>query len=156
MSTPAALHPDKLYRKCDPLEFTFTTTEELDGPLEITGQERALDAIRFSMGILHDGFNLFALGPNGTGKQTAVMHYLSEIAPGRESLTTGATSITSKSPGIPRRSGFRPAKPANSPAIWNSLSKRSLPFFLRRSAAKSTRRRKKLSENNFRSGRPRR
>ncbi|NTV08390.1 MAG: AAA family ATPase [Chlorobium limicola] len=81
MSTPAALHPDKLYRKCDPLEFTFTTTEELDGPLEITGQERALDAIRFSMGILHDGFNLFALGPNGTGKQTAVMHYLSKIAP---------------------------------------------------------------------------
>ncbi len=81
MSIPSALHPDKLYRKCDPLEFTFTTTEELDGSLEITGQERALEAIRFSMGILHDGFNLFALGPNGTGKQTAVMHYLSGIAP---------------------------------------------------------------------------
>lgn len=82
MSIPSALPPEKLYRKCDPREFAFSTTEELDGPLEITGQQRALDAIRFSMGMLHDGFNLFALGPNGTGKQTAVMRYLEGIAPG--------------------------------------------------------------------------
>lgn len=81
MSTPSALHPDKLYRKCDPLEFGFKTTEELDGPLEITGQKRALDAISFSVGMQHDGFNLFALGPNGAGKQTAVMHYLESMAP---------------------------------------------------------------------------
>lgn len=82
MSIPSALPPEKLYRKCDPREFSFTTTEELDGPLEIIGQERALDAISFSMGMLHDGFNLFALGPNGTGKQTAVMRYLEQLAPG--------------------------------------------------------------------------
>jgi len=81
MSIPSALPPEKVYRKCDPAEFSFATTEELDGALEITGQERALEAISFSIGMLHDGFNLFALGPNGTGKETAVMHYLDTIAP---------------------------------------------------------------------------
>ena len=81
MSIPSALHPEQLYRTCNPGEFSFTTTEELDGPMEITGQKRALDAISFSMGMVHDGFNLFALGPNGTGKQTAVMHFLEETAP---------------------------------------------------------------------------
>jgi lon-related putative ATP-dependent protease len=34
------------------------------------------------MGIKQNGFNLFALGPNGTGKQTAIMHFLSNKAPG--------------------------------------------------------------------------
>ncbi|MCF8215416.1 MAG: AAA family ATPase [Chlorobium sp.] len=81
MSIPSALPPEKVCRKCHPEEFSFTTTEELDGPLEITGQKRALDAISFSIGMLHSGFNLFALGPNGTGKQTAVMHYLDAITP---------------------------------------------------------------------------
>ena len=84
---PAAekLTPDKLFNRCDPGQFTFETTAELDGTTEIAGQQRALDAIKFSMGIRHDGFNLFALGPSGTGKQSAVLHYLSGLAPGAAS-----------------------------------------------------------------------
>ncbi|NTV05309.1 MAG: AAA family ATPase [Chlorobiaceae bacterium] len=81
MALPAKLTPDKLYRTCDPQEFNFQTTAELDGHVNATGQNRAIDAITFSMGIKHDGFNLFALGPNGTGKQTAIMHFLSDLAP---------------------------------------------------------------------------
>jgi len=81
MALPAQLSPEQLYRTCNPQEFSFRTTAELDGPVKATGQERAFDAISFSMGIKHDGFNLFALGPNGTGKQSAVMHFLGGIAP---------------------------------------------------------------------------
>ncbi|TLU88323.1 MAG: ATP-dependent protease [Chlorobium sp.] len=82
MLLPAKLPPEKLYRICNPEEFGFTTTAEFDGTVKTTGQQRALDAITFSMGIRHDGFNLFALGPNGTGKQTAVTSFLNGIAPG--------------------------------------------------------------------------
>ncbi|MEI6756834.1 MAG: ATP-dependent protease [Chlorobium sp.] len=81
MALPAKLAPEKLYRTCNPEGFSFDTTAELDGPIKATGQERAFDAITFSMGIRHDGFNLFALGPNGTGKQTAIMHFLGNTAP---------------------------------------------------------------------------
>ncbi len=81
MALPAKLTPEKLYRTCNPQEFSFETTAELDGHVNATGQERAIDAITFSMGIRHDGFNLFALGPNGTGKQSSIMHFLADIAP---------------------------------------------------------------------------
>ncbi|MCX6178080.1 MAG: ATP-binding protein [Chlorobiales bacterium] len=82
MTLPAKLSPEKLYRTCNPLEFSFNTTADIDGPVKATGQDRAFEAITFSMGIKQNGFNLFALGPNGTGKQTAIMHFLSNKAPG--------------------------------------------------------------------------
>ena len=82
MPVPQKLAPTQLFSRCDPEEFRFSTTADLDGTTEIAGQERALDAIRFGMGIHHDGFNLFALGPSGTGKQSALLHYLSGLAPG--------------------------------------------------------------------------
>ncbi len=81
MQMPAKLSAGQLYRTCDPQEFGFVTTAELDAPVQAAGQDRAFDAIKFSMGITHQGFNLFALGPNGTGKQTAIMHLLGNIAP---------------------------------------------------------------------------
>ncbi|EAT58150.1 Lon protease family protein [Chlorobium ferrooxidans] len=81
MSLPEKLSPEKLYKTCNPGEFSFRSTADLDGPIKATGQERAFEAIAFSMGIKHDGFNLFALGPNGTGKQTAIMQFLATIAP---------------------------------------------------------------------------
>jgi lon-related putative ATP-dependent protease len=76
---------NQLFNRCDPAQFGFETTAELDGTTEIAGQERALEAIRFGMGIRHDGFNLFALGPSGTGKQSAVLHLLNRLAPCAES-----------------------------------------------------------------------
>jgi lon-related putative ATP-dependent protease len=82
MSTPSRLPPERLYRTCDPSTFNFSTTADLDGRIAATGQKRALEAIKLGMGIKHDGFNLFALGPGGTGKQTAITSFLEGIAPG--------------------------------------------------------------------------
>ncbi|WP_317618646.1 hypothetical protein [Chlorobaculum sp. MV4-Y] len=80
MPVPAKLLPTQLYNRCDPGQFTFSTTAEIDGPAGIAGQERALDAIRLGMGIRRDGFNLFALGPAGTGKESTVLQFLNDAA----------------------------------------------------------------------------
>ncbi len=65
-----------LRQPCDPAQFTFETTADLPDLEEIIGQERAVAAIQFGVGINHEGFNLFVLGPNGTGKLTAVRQFL--------------------------------------------------------------------------------
>jgi lon-related putative ATP-dependent protease len=66
------LTPEQLYKACDPQEFDFATTDELAAVGVFIGQDRALDAIRFGIGIARDGYNLFALGPDGLGKTAAV------------------------------------------------------------------------------------
>jgi lon-related putative ATP-dependent protease len=71
---------NSLRRSCNPEQFNFTSTAELPDLEEIIGQERAIAAIQFGIGINHEGFNLFALGPNGTGKLTAVRQYLGSKA----------------------------------------------------------------------------
>lgn len=50
-------------------------------PLEtIIGQERAVKALEFGLGIQAEGFNIFVAGPPGTGKNTAVKAFLEEVA----------------------------------------------------------------------------
>lgn len=80
MTIPTALRPDQLIKRCDPHQFSFETTAELNDFEEIIGQKRAVEAIRFGVSISHEGFNLFALGANGTGKRTAVLQFLTHRA----------------------------------------------------------------------------
>jgi hypothetical protein len=64
--------PDALYRRCDPRQFSFASTAELDADVHIIGQDRAVESVRFGVGMEQEGYNLFALGPQGMGKHTAV------------------------------------------------------------------------------------
>ncbi len=80
--TVKPLRPDQLCHACDPEQFEFETTEELDDLSQIIGQERALDAVQFGIGIQRGGYNLFALGPSGTGKRTTISQFLEEKASG--------------------------------------------------------------------------
>ncbi|HLO78598.1 MAG TPA: hypothetical protein VK196_19255, partial [Magnetospirillum sp.] len=66
---PQPLAPEQLYRVCDPAGLPFATTAELPDSEEPIGQDRAVEAIRFAIGMRHRGFNLFALGPEGTGRR---------------------------------------------------------------------------------------
>ncbi|MBK8905207.1 MAG: AAA family ATPase [Anaerolineaceae bacterium] len=75
-----ALSPEQLYRTCDPNQFEFDTTADLDHAIAIIGQERAVEAIQFGITMNQQGYNLFALGPNGVGKYTAVCRYLDQQA----------------------------------------------------------------------------
>jgi lon-related putative ATP-dependent protease len=79
----ARLDTENLYSVCDPNSFDFKTTADIaDGP-EIIGQPRAVEAITFGVELRGDGYNIFALGPEGIGKRFLVEHYLKSAALGR-------------------------------------------------------------------------
>lgn len=80
MNPLSPLGAEKLYNRFDPVKLPFETTDELSDPPEIIGQKRAVDAIQFGIGIQHHGYNLFVLGPNGIGRQTAVERFLNQRA----------------------------------------------------------------------------
>jgi len=74
------LRPESLYNRCDPDEFSFNTTDEIKDFQGIIGQERALKALDFGLGINSMGFNIFALGESGTGKVSTIMSILKDRA----------------------------------------------------------------------------
>jgi lon-related putative ATP-dependent protease len=80
MVTVQPLTPEALCRRCDPNQFAFATTAELDDLAEIIGQARAIEAVRFGVGIRQEGYNLYALGPQGAGKYSAVRQFLEQKA----------------------------------------------------------------------------
>jgi len=80
---PRELTADQLWSPCDPAIFDFETTDSLPGEVVIIGQERAVDAIDFGVGIASFGFNIYALGYTGTGRTTTLRTYLDRIAAGQ-------------------------------------------------------------------------
>ena len=74
---------DKLRRICDPQTLGCETTEEMESLEAIIGQERAVRALEFGLGIQELGFNIYVAGPPGTGKTTAVKRFLEEVAKGK-------------------------------------------------------------------------
>ncbi|MDU8913899.1 ATP-binding protein [Aestuariicoccus sp. MJ-SS9] len=78
------LPPDQLRRRCDPAKLPFTSTRDLGDETGLIGQSRALEAIRLSSEMPHRDFNLFVLGPTGTGRHTAVRDLLAERAASRD------------------------------------------------------------------------
>ncbi len=72
MASPKPLPPEALCHRCDPAQFDFNTTEELEHLAEFIGQPRAQEAMRFGVGIRQKGYNIFALGAEGTGKANMV------------------------------------------------------------------------------------
>ncbi len=80
MTLPAPLAPHQLHHACDPKQFSFQTTAELEDLTEIIGQMRAMNAVRFGAGIHQEGYNLFVLGPSGMGKRSMVRQFLEKKA----------------------------------------------------------------------------
>lgn len=74
------LPSEKLRNRCDPATLPFRTTAEIEDFRDLIGQDRALDAIRLSSELPHRDFNLFVLGPSGTGRHDAVDKLLREQA----------------------------------------------------------------------------
>jgi hypothetical protein len=70
------LYPAQLRRTCDPAGFTFRSTAELPIVPDIIGQPRATHAIEFGIDIESPGFNIFVLGPGGTGRTTTIQRFL--------------------------------------------------------------------------------
>src|SRR5690606_14436990 len=82
MTKPFPLDAAQMRRRTSPGSLDFDTTAELDEIDDILGQVRAIEAIRLGIGIHRPGYNLFVLGPAGTGKHTAIRHFLARAAAG--------------------------------------------------------------------------
>ena len=80
-SSPLKLAASELCRGSDPARFTFQTTDELEDLAQVLGQARAVDAIRFGVGMGCNGYNLFAMGAEGVGRHTVVRQYLEQQSP---------------------------------------------------------------------------
>ncbi len=78
MPIPEPLSPDQLYTKCDPEE--LTASGEAGGVSDALGQERALDAVRFGVGIRRHGYNIFVHGAPGTGKYPLARRQIEQAA----------------------------------------------------------------------------
>ncbi|MFA7250062.1 MAG: ATP-binding protein [Dehalococcoidia bacterium] len=70
------LTADQVTAPCDLNWLAFATTADLPALDAIFGQERAVRAIEFALGMSAPGYNLFASGPDGFGKTTIVESFL--------------------------------------------------------------------------------
>ena len=69
--------------RCDPDQLEFETTAQFQELDCVFGQRRAVEAVRFGIEIRREGYNIFALGPQGTGKHSVVERCLQECSPGQ-------------------------------------------------------------------------
>lgn len=96
-----ALSPEQLYHACDLSTLTFRSTDELESLAETIGQERALEAIEFSIGMPHDGFNLYVMGSTGLGRHTLVEQALKKQSENGPSPTDWCYIANFHQPHIP-------------------------------------------------------
>jgi lon-related putative ATP-dependent protease len=64
----------------DPGQLGLEDTSELEPLTDIIGQERAVEALEFGLGMKSSGFNLYVSGPAGTGKGTLVRQMVKRLA----------------------------------------------------------------------------
>jgi len=68
--------PDRLRWKCASSLIPFECTSDMIPLADFIGQERAIRAIEFGLGVKKPGFNIFVNGLTGTGKTTIIKAFL--------------------------------------------------------------------------------
>jgi hypothetical protein len=79
MATEFEVPPDKLAWRCDLSFLPFTCTADMTPLEDFIGQERAMRAIQFGLGVDKPGFNIFVTGLTGTGKTSIIKAFLKKI-----------------------------------------------------------------------------
>jgi len=79
-TTAKKLDLPSLRRICDPSALGFTDTRELEPLSETLGQQRAVQAIGLGLDLIQPGFNLYVLGPQGSGRRYTVLRHLESAA----------------------------------------------------------------------------
>ena len=74
------LSAEKIRRECTSNIMPCETTQGLAPLKQIIGQERAVRALKFGLGIKDRGFNIYVAGFPGTGRTTAVKNFVSDLA----------------------------------------------------------------------------
>lgn len=80
MPLPHELTAEQLYHACDVAALAFDSTADLADLPGSLGQERALGALHFGVGIRHEGYNLYVMGSPGLGKHAIVRQLLDRQA----------------------------------------------------------------------------
>lgn len=104
------LKSNQLYTKCDPKKFDFSSTAELEERLSALGQDRALSAVELGINIKSKGYNLFCLGPEGTGKTSLVKRVLQQESKNRPTPDDWAYVYNFEEPHKPLAISFPPSK----------------------------------------------
>lgn len=79
MSSRFEVTSEKLAWRCDLSFLPFTCTAEMTPLEDFIGQERAIRAIEFGLGVNKPGFNIFVTGLTGTGKSSIIKAFLKKI-----------------------------------------------------------------------------
>lgn len=66
-------------------DFDFASTRSLEPLREIIGQDRAVRALEFGLGIRSKGYNIYVAGHPGTGRRHVITRFLAERTPGEPS-----------------------------------------------------------------------
>ncbi len=71
---------EEAYQRCNADELPFETTDEVKELTKYIGQNRALEAVEFGISMRHPGFNLFVVGPEGSGRHSVVQSFINRQA----------------------------------------------------------------------------
>ena len=78
---PSALSVNELRARIEPESLPFENTHSLEDLQErVVGQERAIDAIKFGMGMKERGYNIFIAGPSNAGLTYTAKTFIEEQA----------------------------------------------------------------------------
>lgn len=69
---------------CNPKQFKFETTSDLEPIQSGIGQDRGIKALKFGLNVDIKGYNLYLEGPDGVGKTQYTKNYLEKIAQKRK------------------------------------------------------------------------
>jgi predicted ATP-dependent protease len=109
-TAPPPLAAEQLYRRCDPDKLDFRTTDDLADLADPPGQARADGAIRFAVDIRHEGYNLFAMGPEGVGRRTLVRRLVEQQARGVATPDDWCYVFNFETPHLPRALRLPPGR----------------------------------------------
>ncbi len=72
MPNPLELSSTQLRRICDPAQFQFQSTSEIEPLDKVIDQERAMRSVQLGLNMNQAGYNIFVTGQDGSGKRTIV------------------------------------------------------------------------------------
>ncbi len=70
---------EQLRWRCDPGCFSFECTDELAPLQQFIGQDRAISAIEFGLGVTQPGYNIYVAGMPGTGRGSIIKAHLEGV-----------------------------------------------------------------------------
>ena len=88
MSSRFEVAAEKLTWRCDLSYLPYTCTAEMTPLEDFIGQERAIRAIEFGLGVNKPGFNIFVTGLTGTGKTSIIKAFLKKATAAQTASAT--------------------------------------------------------------------